>query len=466
MVMGLIVFGNHYTFRTYNLDLGMFHLAAWDFLHGQPNQAGFLLYLPETDFFLCHFSIPPVFIAFFYPLTGPWTFLIFQILSIIAGALGYFKLATHRQSSFHGFWIATQFLASWGIYSAVASEYHDNVIGMMALPWSIYFLLQKKYFGHYGCWFLFLLSKENLAFMSIPTALGLVILLRKQIPLPHRIALPIISIIWFVLLFGWIFPALDHQQLGPIQAERYINHSGKDFWGWIWEVLQSPKLWLQYLFQNTSGNPEFDGIKIEFWWVWIISGAWLLLLKPLNWIFLFPILAFKLLPWDSYTIWGIGYQYSIEIVGMSSLLLALGSYPKNIKSVVLPWLTVGSLTATILTWENRKSKWHEPVMMQFYKKEHYSRPFDVNHVHQLIKKVPTKGALCASAELGPWLGFRDSAYSFPNYQYAQYIAAMTHGDNTYPLSKKDYLHHLDSLSKSPQWEITLQEFPLLVLKRK
>lgn len=464
LLMALIAIPNHYHFRTFNLDLGMFHAAAWDFIHGKSNQANLLLFLPDTDFFLCHFSIPPLFISLFFPITGSYTFILAQIFFILWGGRGIYVLYQLKYPDAQKPWVILfHFLVIWGIYSAVSSEYHDNVVGMMFLPWVLVFLHHRRIGLSILCWVILLMSKENLAAVGPFFALGFLIL-EWSSPQKKWLYLHLsISIIWVIMLFGMIFPAIDTQHLGPIQAERYINHHGVSFERWLMEVISSPHQWIQYAFQNTSGNPEFDGIKIEFWWVWLLSGGIICWIRPALLLLAGPVLAFKLLPWDSYTLWGINYQYSIEI----SMITILGMI------YIPPWIrpyswvfAMGAFLSTIYTWQNRESKWHDPVMVSIFSKDHYQRSFSTTSVHQLLQKIPSEPSICVSAELGPWLAYRDTAYSFPNISKAQWIALMMHGENTYPLPKDTYIKMADSLKKSDAWMVRIDQYPLLVLERK
>ena len=86
----LISLVNHYNFRTYALDLGVYTNALYDYIHLQWNDS--TSFLAEAENLLAdHFDI---YLIIFSPLSlvfGSYTLLVVQIFSVIVGGYGVFR---------------------------------------------------------------------------------------------------------------------------------------------------------------------------------------------------------------------------------------------------------------------------------------------------------------------------------------------------------------------------------------
>ena len=80
---------NHYNFRTYAFDLGLFNNALFDYAHFRMNH-----YSLMKEFFPNalgdHFSLLTLFFSPLYWIFGTYTLLIVQVLAILSGGLGVF----------------------------------------------------------------------------------------------------------------------------------------------------------------------------------------------------------------------------------------------------------------------------------------------------------------------------------------------------------------------------------------
>lgn len=141
VIYSLVSLVNHYLFRTYALDLGLYSNALYDYAHFQWNDSTTFKSEPQNlmgDHFDCYLMLYSPFVWIF----GSYTLLIFQIVSILFGGLGvyrYFKenrvLAANAMLFFYSF---------FGIYTALSYDFHDSVVVAMLVPWLFVFTKERK----------------------------------------------------------------------------------------------------------------------------------------------------------------------------------------------------------------------------------------------------------------------------------------------------------------------------------
>src|SRR4051812_12664535 len=81
---------NHYNYRTYALDLGLFNNELYDYAHFQSNDYGLMkesFSNPLAD----HFSLVVIIFSPLYWILGSYTMLILQIAFILLGGYGVYK---------------------------------------------------------------------------------------------------------------------------------------------------------------------------------------------------------------------------------------------------------------------------------------------------------------------------------------------------------------------------------------
>src|ERR1700722_5212845 len=81
---------NHYNFRTYAWDLGIYNSAAWDYSHFRWNQTN-VIWPHLQNVLAAHFEIYPIILSPFIYIFGTYTFLIAQIASILFGGYGVYR---------------------------------------------------------------------------------------------------------------------------------------------------------------------------------------------------------------------------------------------------------------------------------------------------------------------------------------------------------------------------------------
>ena len=104
------------------------------------------------------------------------------------------------------------FFSIWGIYSALAYDYHDSVPAAMIVPWILYYFKIEKYKGAIICFVLLIICRENMALWGGFIALGLFVKNyknKKKRNLLHGLSL--FSFSFFVIVIHYIMPAIAIQ---------------------------------------------------------------------------------------------------------------------------------------------------------------------------------------------------------------------------------------------------------------
>lgn len=466
----LISLVNHYQFRTYALDLGMFNQALYAFSQGQPALFTLDAQGMTTPFLATHFSPITFLYTPFYFVFGNYALLIIQILAILLGGLGIYRIAVEKlpSASQLPLLILIQFFCIWGIYSALAFDFHNNVVGAMLIPWLFYYLEKRKKFLAGLFWGLLLLCQETMAIWGIFFLLGFMILHRKNIPFRAYCKLEVpallFSILYSILIIMWIMPVLQGQEHN-LQFSRY-QHLGTSFPEIIMHLLAHPVDVLKLLFNNPSGDSRFDGIKMEFHFMVLVSGGIFLLLRPAYLLMLMPIYAQKMLSAD-FAIWGINYQYSVEFVPIISL--ALISFIAEQKRYQLPLMIIvllSTLFFNISKLDHRISKWYDKANSRFYAPVHYRSAINLNEAYKAIDLIPDGLPVSASSCFPSHLERRKQLYHFPVVKNARYIIVEKKGIHPFPMNKINYLKAITYWKKQSSFFVFWESPDILILKKK
>ncbi len=456
---------NHYNFRTYAYDLGINNNAIYDYAHFRWNDC--MILQPQFENVLSdHFSLLPLLISPFYWLFGSYTMLIFQIAGILFGGLGIYKyfLLKSPNNTFASV-AMIHFFSIWGIYSALAFDYHDNVMAAMFVPWFILFFEMKSWKKAILFFLLICISKENMALWAIFISLGLMFLhLKEKDMIKAAGVFAIASIFYFLIVVRFIIPALANDD----RVYLHFNYEalGNNFSNAITTILTRPRYTFSLLFENHINDPNAIGIKSELHFMILLSGGIALILKPQYLFMLIPIYAQKLFN-DDFAKWGLNSHYSIEFVPVITLALFHWLSDSSIKNKILigNFFCIVTLIATISSLDSRVSKWYVPVQSRFYSLNHYKTSYDVQKINDDLKLIPGNAKVSASSPLVPHLGFRDFIYQFPVINDADYIILFENG-NTYPLSDEDYSYKKGKLiADSINWSLIQNQHSLLIFKK-
>lgn len=460
----LLALVNHYLFRTYAFDLGIFNQAAWDYAHLRVEASSVIRYnnLLGDHFTLLQLLWGPLFWVF-----GSYTLLLVQIGVLLGGGYGAYRLHLLRTQGTQpgaALGLLVLFLSTWGIYSALAFDYHDNVVATMLLPWLLYWFEADRRGRATAVVVLMATSKENMALWLVFVALGLVLLHWRE-PARRRWALAVAAGagVYFVVVAGVVIPALS----GGL-AYRYqhvYTALGSTLGQILHTLLTRPAYVLGLLFTNHLASPDGNYVKLELHTMVLLSGGAALLRRPAYLLMLAPIYGQKLLA-DNVMYWGINYQYSIEFVPV--LQAALSQWLAPVAPRRAAWLAAGAavlgLAATVVSMQVRVSPYYDKSAAQLFRSRHYHRDFDAGAVHRGLAVIPAAARVSATSPLVPHLAARPFIYQFPYVADADYIAALRQA-GTYPLTEPALNAQLAEYRTSGRWRVVLEQGPLLVLQR-
>jgi uncharacterized membrane protein len=468
IIFSLISFPNHYLFRTSALDLGMFNHAIFQFSHLK--MAVFSLGVKGhiVPYLGDHFSLITILLSPLYYIFGSYTLLIVQIVSILFGGVGIYKYAQlHTQNKLILLFVV-QFFSIWGIYTALAFNFHTNVLAAMFVIWFVYYYTLRMKTKSLIFFILIIISKENMALWMIFILIGLMLkggLKRYKDWFRFEIPLILISLIYFIVVMGIIMPGLLEDK-GNNQLSRY-KALGESLPEIIRYIIYHPINTLQLLWKNTTGKAQYDDIKIITYQMVLFSGGIALIARPYYLVMLIPIIAQKMFT-NNPGMWGLKGQYSIEFAPVLSLALIdfiTSIKRKSLAKILLLLSLIGTVLATKSKLNNRIVYFNKNNI-QFYKKRHYKSPLNIDAIYQGIKLVPDNVSLSVQSRLAPHLAARDTIYLFPHIKTVNYIALITKNSSSYPIKRKSFDKKVNELKNNNKWDILYNKDDLLILKRK
>jgi uncharacterized membrane protein len=354
-----------------------------------------------------------------------------------------------------------------GRYTSFTGDVNLAIISACFIPILLYYFETRKYVVAFIILILSLFSRENIPLWFIFIFIVLIIQNYKDKKSVWFCIIGIItSIVYFILLFKVIIPSLE----SPVKHYSLFNYSalGANPGEAISFILKHPFETIKLLFENNFGDPKYNGVKIEFYIVYLISGGIILLRKPQYLIWFIPIVAQKVLNDDPFR-WGIASYYSIEVVTLLpiSVFLVLSSITKKKLQISLAIsVCIATLGMTIykLDRQNCIAPWTMyPSKEKFYDKRFYERPFDIKKVNKLLSLIPPDAKVSASNMFLPHLAQRQYIYYFPNIQNAEYIILSVFDHFYLQTLNENEISRFKYLS-DPKWEVVASEYPVFLLK--
>ncbi|MCF8372030.1 MAG: DUF2079 domain-containing protein [Bacteroidales bacterium] len=463
ILYSLIAIVNHYNFRTYALDLGAYTNALYDYIHFQWNDSTVFKEVSE-NLLSDHFDMLLIIFSPLSLLFGTYTLLIVQLLFILWGGVGVYKFFSLSDKPGNiPFFAALYFYLFFGVFAAVAFDYHSNVIVAALVPWFFYLLKRRKIIATSLLLLVMLVSKENMPLWLAFICLGLAVEYRKDIWLRNYLAISFFfCMVFFMLIISVIMPAFANNDLYP-----HFHYSvlGSNFKEAIVHLILHPIDSIKVLFVNHTGHPDADYVKTELHVLLVLSGLPLLLKKPQYILMLLPIYFQKLFH-DNYGMWGIAGQYNIEFTP----ILAIGIFRVIAEFKSNKWIRIISigivvlvLASTFRTMDNT-TLFTDKARIRFYQAKHYVRNYDVGKVHTHLSEIPKDACVSAQSPFLPHLSLRDKVYQFPIVKDAEYVV-FSRKESTYPLGQVDFDLLINKLEKSIDWNILFKDADLTILKR-
>ncbi len=474
LVYSLISLVNQWNFRTAALDLGFTAQAVADFAHLRAPRVTLLPAAPPINFLASHFSLTPTLaVPLYYLVGGAWALLLLQIGAVLLGLLGAWHYARAQGGSPRAAnWALALLGCQWGVYSAFSYDYHDNVLGAMALPWLALWVAQGRA-GRAALAALFILvSKENLALWLVCVLLALAWQHRTHRALVGWLVLgAVVSLVYYQVITHYVMPALDTAHRPFMQLVRYA-WLGPSLPAVLAKVLTHPaRLWA-VMFQNTLPDASYDYIKLETWGAVLVSGGWALWRRPWYVLMLLPILAQKLLAND-YALWGINGQYSIELAPVLTLAVVdalRGGRAASAGFRRWPWVAAlaGAAVFTVVTLYTRRSQWYDRDTGNFLIGSHYRCPYpDRAALYAALARVPAGVPLSASSNLVPHLLDRRDLFLFPTLRTARLVALLREPDEhaAWPLTQAQARQAVAALRARPGYRVLYEDAQLVLLAR-
>jgi uncharacterized membrane protein len=475
IIFGLLYFSvsyfNHHNLRTFCYDYGVYNQAFYDYAHFRINK-NTVFEPPLENFLQIHFSTTLMLLAPFYWvfgwLTGTYTLLFLQAAIILLGGYGVYLLVKLKTQNFVFAVLALlHYLVLWGRLASISADYIDTTIAASLVPFFLYFFEKKNYWAAAAFFFVVLTAKENMPLWLMFICISMAIIHRRDLQQLKRIALFFaFALIYFYAVFAFIIPYFENPDL-PYWGFAYgaLGNNVKEAFVFI---LQNPLKVFFLFFENHSGEPYFDGIKEEFYFVFLLSGGIFVFLRPAFLLMFIPIIAQKMLN-DKPLIWGINSFYSVEVTAILSIAVFLIIHRIQLKNslVLAAIVCISALTTTIIKLESRTSKWYEPNKKKesFFDPQMYDPGVDLEKVKKYLTKLPSDAKISASESLVSHLAYRPVIHCFPVVRNAEYIMLLL-DHSTYPLPPDQFSAEKNKYISDPEWLPLVDDYPILILKRK
>ena len=139
VLYALISLVNHYLFKTYALDLGLYTHALYDYANFR--MADCSLFRPQAqNLFSDHFDLYLPLLSPLVYVFGSYTLLLVQIVAALLGGWGVYKLISlYTDDGLMPVLAASVFFVSFGVIHAIAFDFLSNVLTSMMWPWLLYF---------------------------------------------------------------------------------------------------------------------------------------------------------------------------------------------------------------------------------------------------------------------------------------------------------------------------------------
>jgi uncharacterized membrane protein len=470
---GVVLFtmgiANHYFFRTVTYDYGVYTFAFWDYSHFRISQC-----TPFQGTFLQdHFSLT---LMYFVPiywllnwLTGTYTLILIQNAMVLVAAWFSYKLVLEKTKDIWlGIGTLVYYFVILGRYTTFGSDCNIAVISACMIPIFLYFFELKKYYHALIILILSLFSRENIPIWFIFIFIVLIIEHRKERTVVYMSAIGItISLIYFILLFKIFIPAIET----PDKKFILFNYSalGANPAEALGFILKHPIDTVKLFFVNHLNDPANDGIKGEFYWVYFLSGGFILFFRPKYLIWFIPIVAQKVLN-DSIYRWGISIYYSIEIVTLLplSVFLILSQFKsKYVRYGLAGLVCTLTLIVTInkLNPDNCRIPWTmHPDKEKIWDKSFFKSELNIKQVNKLLSQIPDDARVSASNHLLPHIAQRPFIYFFPTVNDAEFIVISLTDDN-WLLPHEDNVKYRNQYLTDPTWRQIGKEYPIVLLKK-
>ncbi len=409
------------SFNTHSHDVGLFHSALWNSLHGNwlLDSVRGQFYLADHLIFFLYFLIP-----FYWIYSGPETLYFLSAVAFAFSAFFIFKLAKERlKNELAAFLIFTAFASNRYIWGAFLHEFHPDFFAPLFLFILFFSFYQKKFFPFFLSFVCILILKEDYALYLIPA--GIYFFIQKE-GKPTGLAVILISVVYFGAAYFWILPHMQKIS-GITSGYTYVNswsHLGSGPFDIVRNLVLNPAAFLSSISYKTIFTFFTKFIFLPF-----LSPASLLFLLPP--IFLYTSAQFELIR-------GLSVHYGLipAAFGFIAVIEAVRNLekmkiPKNLTPILISILCVVGLfrfTFFIPMPESGELKMRQDGFM---------------------KKRP----ICVQSSLFPHLVPDGSFSIFPECSAGDKYLLLFAKAETYPFSKPEFQKRLSEIIASDKWQL-------------
>ena len=411
VLYALLSLVNHFLFKTYTLDLGLYTHAMYEYAHFRMPDCNMFKMVPQS-ILSDHFDLYLIILSPLVYIFGTYTLLVVQIVAVLLGGWGVYKLiGLYTDDEWITVLASAAFFFSFGIIQALSFDYHSNVLAAMMFPWLLYYIKQKRFALASLFVLLFVIGKENMSLWLFFVVIALMWDYRKdKNTLWHLAGYAVFALAYFFMINMLVMPRLGGSGGG---FSRYA-YLGDNYVEIAKNLLTKPGEAIRLLFVNTSGLSRFDGVKVEFYYCILASGLVLTLLKTNYLVMLIPLIAQKMLAAEG-NFWGVSFQYSVEFVPVLivSSFLVIVKLKKRLPRLLLACALLLSIVLTTFYTIGVPKSFILVDQLCVYQGRHYKQSqFDAEYARKLIKQIPDDASVCASMTFVPHLVFRREIYDF------------------------------------------------------
>lgn len=451
---------NHFNFRTYGLDYGMFNQALFAYSEGRSATFTQGLYGEEMSYLCDHFSPIMMLLSPVRWIAGSYGLLILQILVLLSSAFFIYRISIFRGIR-HGTALLLSIfsLSFWCVYGALAYDFHTNVILAGLLPPMYYYFHRGAYIKLVFLVLLGLMCKENSGyvlfffFMVIATGRALEWKQRKV-----SLIFGSVSLVAMLLTIFYLMPA----ECGAIRpnVESFYHGFGGTFTEAIGNMITSPIRVLKLLIFDHQGR--IAPTKITTYWFLLFSGGLFALLKPRFLLLLIPLLLQKFLSTNE-VLWDVNGHYSIEFAPVIALAAVCfcGDYHQRFWVKWAMMISIG--LALFISWRGVISR---NERANLFSAAHYQSEIVRSDFDRMSNFIPNSAVLSCSSHLSPHLSFREKVYNFPIVLDADFILLDKRAKSTYPISRPEFDKQLQYFRMSDEFYVVVESDQLILFEKK
>lgn len=461
---------NHYLCRTYTYDFAVYNFAFYDFAHFKLSPCPLYQSAGDVNFLQDHFSLTlPVLSPLYWlmsPLFGTYSLLLIQWGFIMLGAFATYRLVYFKSGNFYLSLCALLFYFTiYCRFAAYNSDCNLVIMGSALLPVFYFFFETKRYLPLSLVFLALVFNREDFSLGLLFFCIMLMVLHRKNREFRNLAAIfAVASMIFFVLIFVWIIPALET----PNKAYNLFNYTalGKSPKEALLFVFTHPFDTLTLLFKNSTGDRSYDAVKLKFYLVFFLSGGFVLLYRPAYLIALIPLVAKKM--WNDAPVrWSHEYYQGIEIATIlpAFVFLTLMDIRKDtLRKLITALVCVLTIEVSLHQLYYSRTTYYGVNKCNVFSDDFYEMTEDTYTIKELVETIPDTSAVCASGHIAPHLAFRDSITLFPRLMNKGYLFLEKRGP-TFPMDRQTSDKVLVELLKTGQWDTLYNDPGIILLAR-